>query len=441
VLCDYDKTLSTTCRRLFVLLATFAFTFLLATSAHAATYYVATSGSDSNPGSETAPFKTIASGSQALASGDTLYIRAGTYAETMQHGERGFVFRNGTAGSYTRYAAYPGEQVIIRPPRVGPGSVVFFHKNSAYIEINGLVLDGINTKDTAVVMWHDEKEYPHHIRIKNNEIVNSGTGIGGGDQSEIIGNKIHTLTAYGIYGSGSNTLVEGNIIRDTGGYGLHLYQSYSPVNNWVIRNNVFVRTGLKYGWVEYYGGPVMGYEKQPAVVISRGKGTQFYNNLVYNNGAGGVQIWSNGNDVLVANNTIYENGGYGIDVSRNIRDARVINNISWGNKGQQIQDFGVNTTLQNNLTTDPGVVNAGGGDFHLQSSSPAVDKGMTLAEVPNDFDYGKRAFPVGGNYDIGAFEFGAPPGTTPSPPIPGGLPPGGGGGGGGDPLGLGHCFK
>ena len=49
--------------------------------ASAATYYVATTGSDSAAGSITAPFRTIGHGVSALSSGDRLYIRGGTYHE------------------------------------------------------------------------------------------------------------------------------------------------------------------------------------------------------------------------------------------------------------------------------------------------------------------------------------------------------------------------
>src|SRR5215475_1054797 len=47
--------------------------------ATAATYYVATTGSDANPGSQSQPFRTIDKGVQALHAGDTLYLRGGTY--------------------------------------------------------------------------------------------------------------------------------------------------------------------------------------------------------------------------------------------------------------------------------------------------------------------------------------------------------------------------
>src|SRR5262249_45232346 len=43
------------------------------------TYYVATNGNDSNPGTISQPFRTIKKGIGILNAGDTLYIRSGTY--------------------------------------------------------------------------------------------------------------------------------------------------------------------------------------------------------------------------------------------------------------------------------------------------------------------------------------------------------------------------
>jgi hypothetical protein len=52
-------------------------------SAAAATaYYVSPSGSDSAAGTQAAPFKSIAKAQSAAASGDTVYVRAGTYSYT-----------------------------------------------------------------------------------------------------------------------------------------------------------------------------------------------------------------------------------------------------------------------------------------------------------------------------------------------------------------------
>jgi hypothetical protein len=48
--------------------------------ATAATWYVAPSGSDSNPGTSAAPFATIQKAADVASAGDTVIVRPGTYA-------------------------------------------------------------------------------------------------------------------------------------------------------------------------------------------------------------------------------------------------------------------------------------------------------------------------------------------------------------------------
>ncbi len=47
------------------------------------TYYVSTSGSDSNPGTQSLPWRTIGKAGNSVSAGDTLYIRGGVYKEAM----------------------------------------------------------------------------------------------------------------------------------------------------------------------------------------------------------------------------------------------------------------------------------------------------------------------------------------------------------------------
>ena len=52
--------------------------------ANAATYCVdAVNGNDANPGSSTAPWKTLSKAANAMASGDTAFVRAAMYRETV----------------------------------------------------------------------------------------------------------------------------------------------------------------------------------------------------------------------------------------------------------------------------------------------------------------------------------------------------------------------
>jgi hypothetical protein len=55
------------------------------------------------------------------------------------------------------------------------------------------------------------------------------------------------------------------------------------------------------------------------------------------------------------------------------------------------------------LTLDPLFTNIAALDVHLQSNSPVIDQGTTLAQVTNDYYAGPR--PQGAGYDIGAVEY------------------------------------
>jgi hypothetical protein len=87
----------------------------------------------------------------------------------------------------------------------------------------------------------------------------------------------------------------------------------------------------------------------------------------------------------------------------------VRNNIFYNSEIEDIHfDSGVpqqEVTLDHNLlsSTDPKFVNPTAGNFHLQSNSPAINAGVTITNVTDDFDGISR--PQGGAYDIGAYEY------------------------------------
>ncbi len=94
--------------RQLIFLARFCLALILAQPlSQAATYYVDVdhlAASDTHPGTEAQPFKTISKATPLLQPGDTLYIKEGIYRETI------LLTKSGTPTSPITIAAYPGHE-------------------------------------------------------------------------------------------------------------------------------------------------------------------------------------------------------------------------------------------------------------------------------------------------------------------------------------------
>jgi hypothetical protein len=78
----------------------------LTVSAGAARYYVATTGNDTNLGTQALPLKTVAAGLAKAASGDTVFVRAGTYASSTTI----TISKSGAAVHPCCLLVFPGDQ-------------------------------------------------------------------------------------------------------------------------------------------------------------------------------------------------------------------------------------------------------------------------------------------------------------------------------------------
>jgi uncharacterized repeat protein (TIGR02059 family) len=93
--------------------------FSLSLSSSGATYYIATNGKDSNPGTITQPWATWQYGFNHISPGDILYISGGTYTPTeitttsSRHCAVIVNGKKGTANSPYQVFAYPGETPIL----------------------------------------------------------------------------------------------------------------------------------------------------------------------------------------------------------------------------------------------------------------------------------------------------------------------------------------
>lgn len=111
----------------------------------AATYYVATTGSDSNAGTQAAPFKSITKAQSVAASGDTVYIRGGTYSSfTVASSDSTYHYVHALSKSGITYANYPGESVVFNFSSIPTDlRVAGFYITGSNITIRGFQVTGV----------------------------------------------------------------------------------------------------------------------------------------------------------------------------------------------------------------------------------------------------------------------------------------------------------
>jgi parallel beta-helix repeat protein len=199
--------------------------------------------------------------------------------------------------------------------------------------------------------------------------------------------------SHGIYIWGANNLVEWCEVYNNGKYGIQLYDGGKGlVNNNIIRYNVIYNNGL----ITNSGGIIVG-----------GDGSEIYNNIIYNDPYAGIRVqYSNVRNSEIYNNTIYNTGTYGIYIANNAIKTIVKNNIIYKAAITMQNNAGGQSTVSNNITTNPLFVDISSANFYLKPESPAIDAGVAISKV--SYDFAKVLRPQGAGYDIGAYEYSSP---------------------------------
>lgn len=113
-------------------LLTISFGLFVARQALATEYYVATTGSDSNPGTQAGPFATVDKAAATAGPGDTVLIRGGTYAPT---GATTFSKSGTSDTNRIKFWAYPGEKPVFNYSKVGG---VGFNVTGSWLHFKGI---------------------------------------------------------------------------------------------------------------------------------------------------------------------------------------------------------------------------------------------------------------------------------------------------------------
>lgn len=432
-------------------------------------YTISASGADSAPCTETAPCRTLLSllGVKARA-GDVVLVRGGEYND----GEiwiRGVLGMSGREDQPLVIRNYPNEV----PVYSNPSRPLII--DASYVTISGLHLR--NGKSMGV-SEHLENVLatPKGVSIVNSSVVGpigyEGIGLHG-DHHLLAGNfvKVESSTQgtqghcfYVSYGSGGRILY--NIADGAPGYGMHIFDQVRQQGDFrrviadlLIEGNVVRNSPQRSGMILVMddGGSWGSYGNYAANITIR-------NNLFVNNNHHGLTIGGIVRGVRVYNNTFFENGRQGIYVgeARTTQDIDVRNNLiyqtanngycrsncSWYSMAHIQDSLGdpLRVRIDNNgyFPGAPVLLEGSGAsvspiqdphpvtgtlafrnfailDFQIEPASAVVDSGLSLAEVPRDFNGGLR--PLGAaKFDIGAFEFGSGPATNgstgPMPPAP-----------------------
>ncbi len=358
----------------------------------ATTYYVSTSGSDSNSGKQASPFRHLSKAASAARQGDTVVVMDGTYDN------EGAIASPGGNGSVVvlRNSGSEGKPITFRAQHRGKaildagnssttacqGAWAYFDlKDSSFIVIQGFVIqngcyNGIRSNDTA-----------HDITIRWNEIRNIGNWANPGSASSPSGIYINS--------SEYNFLFDGNVFHDIGGATPNMEHGiYTAATNVTIVNNIFYSN--THGW---------GIQTAGGMNVLIANNTFAFANP---NAPGQLMLWDGRKpgslaNVTVQNNIFYSPRGVGVvtSLSAPISGTCTINHNLTTNPG--IFDNGSPCDVNTNMTnTDPQFVDIVNTpfNFHVKQGSPAIRRGIALSSVSVDFDGAPRA--SGSNPDVGA---------------------------------------
>lgn len=272
--------------------------WLLPIWAHATTYYVATTGSNSNNGtSESTPFLTVAYCVSTMVAGDTCLVMAGDYSEGLIR-----FGRTGTQTAPIRLAAYPGASkpkiTFIAPEGANFDRILIQNTAGSNVAMGWITIEGFELTN-----GHEGIKYYnlHNSTFRNNWIHHNGyqgiLGNDGGHHNLFEKNIFNHNGRFAACAAGTTTLC----IQDHG--------IYAHGKSYVIRNNLFY-DNIGYG-VQQNGSSTAVYSS------SKHAGTEFAgaqdwivtdNTFAYQYNRGGMVIWGSlCTNVRIENNIFYEN--------------------------------------------------------------------------------------------------------------------------------------
>src|SRR3984957_16373320 len=345
-------------------------------------FYVATTGNDSNPGTQAAPWRTVQHAADSARAGSTVYVRGGVYEELVAIKASG----NASDGFIT-FRSYPEETAVLDATHFTPSGrqAILTIENQSYVRIVGFEIRNFHTAEHRLA--------PLGISV-----------IGAGSHIELLKNNVHhieqTFPGRDAPGSGCN------------GFGIAVYgtDAKTPITDLIIDGNEVhhLKTGSSESLVvngnvtnfrithnvvhdnNNIGIDVIGFERtaaDPAVDQARDgivSGNLVYNitsrgNPAYGNDENSDGIYVDGGTRILIEQSVMHDVAFGIELASEHKDRATSYIVARNNLIYHCHTAGVSiggyaperghtehSTVVGNTLYDNDTSGTGSGEFQMQ---------------------------------------------------------------------------
>lgn len=408
----------------------------------AGSFYVSTNGKDSWDGTKQWPLRTLQKAANRVSPGDTVYVEEGNYKPF-------HVTRAGNSASRIEFKAV-SQSVYIDGYESFADGYAAITVLADYVTIDGFHVDVGARNDRVRSRGVRVSGEGHALRkgvvIRNNTVTNAGwVGIttsyaegvviegndvsaskgqhgiyvaNSADQPVIRKNRCHDNAQAGIqinadpevareYGGDGiirGAIVEGNFVYENGRAGAAAMDLASIRESLIINNLLF----------ENHGGGIVAWDDEEGERYGSRNNKIFNNTVVQPIGSRSCLSLRHGSTAnIIKNNILIHLGGnFGFSMDSSSfhgleSDFNVIGRIQAPN-GESLNLRTWQTTWEKDIHSIESNVfeiflDVAKNDYHLRPSSPAIDAGTPLTEVPEDIDGNRR--PQGRAFDIGAYKW------------------------------------
>ncbi|HEY1656765.1 MAG TPA: right-handed parallel beta-helix repeat-containing protein [Candidatus Sulfotelmatobacter sp.] len=270
-------------------------------------FYVSTTGNDSNPGTQAAPWRTIQHAADTARAGSTVNVEGGIYEELVSMNVSG----NATDGFIT-FRSAPGQTAILDAEHFTPSGrqgVVTLH-NRSYVRIEGFEIRNFRTAEHRLApLGISVMGAGSHIELLKNNVHHIENNFQGRDRPGSGGNGF----GIAVYGTDAKTPISDLIIDGNEVHHLKTGSSESLVVNGNVTNFRITHNVVHDN--NNIGIDVIGFERTaPDPAVDQARDGLVSNNLVYN-------ITSKGNPAYgddVNSDGIYVDGGARVVIEQNV---------------------------------------------------------------------------------------------------------------------------